>query len=44
MDMVNFFINYKICYFKIYPPIKLKQLSLIFILNPINNSSDHAKI
>ena len=44
MDMVNLFINYKICYFKIYTPIKLKQLSLIFILNPINNSSDHAKI
>ena len=25
-------------------PIKLKQLSLIFILNHINNSFDHAKI
>ena len=25
-------------------PIKLKQLSLIFILNRINNSFDHAKI
>ena len=34
----------KICYSKIYPPIKLKQLSLIFILNHINNSFDHAKI
>ena len=29
---------------KIYPLIKLKQLSLIFILNHINNSFDHAKI
>ena len=28
----------------IYPPIKLKQLSLIFILNHIINSFDHAKI
>ena len=44
MDMVNLFINYKICCFKIYPPIKLKQLSMIFILNPINNSFDHAEI
>ena len=34
----------KICYLKIYPPMKLKQLSLIFILNHINNSFDHAKI
>ena len=34
----------KICYLKIYPPIKLKQLSLIFILSHINNSFDHAKI
>ena len=33
-----------ICYLKIYPPIKLKQLSLIFILNHINNSFNHAKI
>ena len=28
----------KICYLEIYPPIKLKQLSVIFILNHINNS------
>ena len=28
----------KICYLKIYPPIKLKQLLLIFILNHIRNS------
>ena len=35
----------KICYLKNYPPIKLKQLSLIFILNQVNNNSfDHAKI
>ena len=34
----------KICYLKIYPPIKLKKLSLIFILNHINHSFDHAKI
>ena len=34
----------KICYLKIYHPIKLKQLSLIFILNQINNSFGHAKI
>ena len=35
----------KISYLKNYPPIKLKQLSLIFILNQINNNSfDHAKI
>ena len=33
----------KKCYLKIYPPIKLKQLSLICILNPINNSFYHAK-
>ena len=36
--------NYKICYLKIYPSIKLKQLSVIFILNHINNLIDHAKI
>ena len=29
---------------KIYPPVKLKQISLIFILNHINSSFDHAKI
>ena len=35
----------KISYLKNYPPIKLKQLLLIFILNQINNNSfDHAKI
>ena len=34
----------KICYLKIYPLVKLKQLSLIFILNHINNSFDHAEI
>ena len=34
----------KICYVKIYPPIKLKQLSTIFILNHINNLSGPAKI
>ena len=34
----------KVCYLKIYPPIKLKQLSLIFILNHINNSFYHVKI
>ena len=31
-------------YLKNYPPIRLKQLSLIFILNHINNSIDHTKI
>ena len=28
----------KICYLKIYPEIKLKELLVIFILNHINNS------
>ena len=34
----------KICYNKISPPIKLKQLSVIFILNYINNLTNHAEI
>ena len=34
----------KVCYLKICPPIKLKQLSLIFILNHISNSFYHVKI
>ena len=34
----------KVFYLKIYRPIKLKQLSLSFILYHINNSIDHAKI
>ena len=34
----------KICYLEIYPPIKLKQLSVIFILNHINNSLIMQKI
>ena len=34
----------KICYLKIYPPIKLKQLTLIFVLSHINNSFNQAKI
>ena len=29
---------------KLHPPIKLKQFSLIFFLNHINNSFDHAKM
>ena len=33
----------KILYLKFYPPIKLKQLSVIFILNHINNFSDPTK-
>ena len=34
----------KVFHLKIYPPTKLKQLSLIYILNHINDSFDHAKI
>ena len=36
--------NYKTRYLKIYPPTKLQQLSVIVILNHINNLIDHAKI
>ena len=28
----------KICYLEIYPPMKFKKLSVLFILNHINNS------
>ena len=31
-------------YLKICPLIKLKQFSVIFVLNHINNLTDHAKI
>ena len=34
----------KICYNKISPPIKLKQLSVMFVFNYINNLMDHAEI
>ena len=34
----------KICYLKIYTLIKLKQLSVIFILNHINNLIDPVNI
>ena len=33
----------KLCYLKIYSPMKLKPLSLIRFLNPINNLFYHAK-
>ena len=36
--------NQIICHLKIYPPIRRKQLSVIFILNPINNLTDQTKI
>ena len=36
--------NKKIPYLKIYPPIKLKQLSVIFILNYNNNFIDPTEI
>ena len=36
--------NYKTRYLKIYPLTKLQQLSVIVILNHINNLIDHAKI
>ena len=35
--------NYKICYLKIYHPVKLKQLPVIFILNQIDNLIEPGK-